>query len=102
MNGKYKPYSIHTDADGDIWAHSEALNLNFYRRGNRFWVKDSATGKWLNFLEAERAAHEKSKADRLAFQAEVETYNHERQARLSAESEARKLRVEIDRLRQSK
>lgn len=101
VDGKYEPYPIRTDASGDIWARSEALNMDFYRRGDRFWVKDSATGKWLNFLEAERAAHEKSKADRLTFQAEVETYNRER-PRLSAEAEARELRAEIDRLRQSK
>lgn len=91
VNGKYKPYPIHTDADGDIWAHSEALNLNFYRRGNRFWVKDSATGKWLNFLEAEKAAHE---AEKLACE--------EFQARISAEAQAHELRAEIDRLRQSR
>ena len=78
MNDKYEPYPTHTDADGDIWARSEALNLDFYKRGDRFWVKDSATGKWLNFLEAEKAAHEKSKADRLAYQAEVEAYNQMR------------------------
>ena len=102
VDGKYEQYPIHTNAGGDIWARSEELSLDFYRRGDRFWVKDSATGKWLNFLEAERAAHEKSKADRLAFQSEVETYNRERQARLSAEAEARELRAEIDRLRQSK
>ena len=65
-------------ADGDIWARSESLNLDFYKRGDRFWVKDSATGKWLNFLEAEKAAHEKSKANRLAYQAEVKTYNQMR------------------------
>ena len=65
-------------ADGDIWARSESLNLDFYKRGDRFWVKDSATGKWLNFLEAEKAAHEKSKADRLAYQAEVKAYNQMR------------------------
>ena len=72
VDGRYEPYPIHTDADGDIWAHSEALNLDFYMRGNRFWVKDSATGEWLNFLEAE-----------------VEARRWERQARLSAEAQVR-------------
>ena len=84
VDGKYEPYPIHTDTDGDIWAHSEALNLDFYMRGNRFWVKDSATGEWLNFLEAE-----------------VEARRWERQARLSAEAQVRELRAELDRLRQS-
>lgn len=102
VNGRYEPYPTHTDADRDIWARSETLNLDFYKRGDRFWVKDSATGKWLNFLEAEKAAHEKSKADQLAYKAEVEAYNRERQARISAEAQIRELRAEIDRLRQSK
>lgn len=91
VNGRYEPYPTHTDADGDIWARSETLNLNFYKRGDRFWVKDSATGKWLNFLEAEKAAHE---AEKLAYE--------EFKARISAEARVRELRAEIDRLRQSK
>ncbi len=91
VNGKYKPYPTHTDANGDIWARSETLNLDFYKRKDRFWVKDSATGKWLNFLEAEKAAHE---AEKLAYE--------EFKARISAEAQVRELRAEIDRLRQSK
>ena len=112
VDGKYEPYPIHTDADGDIWAHSEALDLDFYMRGNRFWVRDSATGEWLNFLEAELAAHEITKlahdmerqaheATRLAYEAEVEARRRERQARLSAEAQVRELRAELDRRRQS-
>ena len=91
VNGKYEPYPTHTNADGDIWARSETLNLDFYKRGDRFWVKDSATGKWLNFLEAEKAAHE---AEKLA--------HEEFKTRISAEAQVRELRAEIDRLRQSK
>ena len=98
VNGKYKPYPTHIDADGDIWARSEALNLDFYKRGDRFWVKDSATGKWLNFLEAEKAAHE---AEKLAHEAE-KLAHEEFKARISAEAQVRELRAEIDRLRQSK
>ena len=126
VDGKYEPYPIHTDADGDIWAHSEALDLDFYMRGNRFWVRDSATGEWLNFLEAELAAHEVTKlahdmerqaheatrlaheqerqaheSTRLAHEAEVEARRRERQALLSTEAQVRELRAELDHLRQS-
>ena len=123
VDGQYEPYPVHTDADGDIWAHSEALNLDFYMRGNRFWVKDSATGEWLNFLEAELAAHEITKlahdmerqahestrlaheqerqaheATRLAHEAEVEAHEQERQAheatRLAHEAEVEARRRE--------
>ena len=77
VDGRYEPYPIHTDADGDIWAHSEALNLDFYMRGNRFWVKDSATGEWLNFIEAEVEAHEVTK---LAHEATSLAHDKERQS----------------------
>ena len=112
VDGRYEPYPIHTADDGDIWAHSEALNLDFYMRGDRFWVRDSATGEWLNFLEAELAAHEVTKmardmerqaheTTRLAHEAEVEARSRERQALLSTEAQVRELRAELDRLRQS-
>ena len=102
VDGRYEPYPIHTSADGDIWARSQALNLDFYMRENRFWVRDSATGEWLNFLEAELAAHEVTKlaydmerqaheTTRLAHEAEVEAHERERQAheatRLAHEAE---------------
>ena len=105
VDGRYEPYPVHTDADGDIWAHSEALNLDFYMRGNRFWVKDSATGEWLNFIEAEVEAHEVTKLahdmERQAHEATRLAHDMERQARLSAEAQMRELRAELDRLRQS-
>ena len=77
VDGRYEPYPIHTDADGDIWAHSEALDLDFYMRGNRFWVKDSATGEWLNFIEAEVEAHEVTK---LVHEATSLAHDRERQS----------------------
>ena len=105
VDGRYEPYPIYTSADGDIWARSEALNLDFYMRGDRFWVMDSATGEWLNFLEAELAAHEVTKMardmERQAHETTRLAYDMERQARLSAEAQARELRAELDRLRQS-
>ena len=105
VDGRYEPYPIHTSADGDIWAHSQALNLDFYMRGDRFWVRDSATGEWLNFLEAELAAHEVTKMardmERQAHETTRLAHERERQARLSAEAQARELRAELDRLRQS-
>ena len=109
VDGRYEPYPIHTDADGDIWAHSEALDLDFYMRGDRFWVRDSATGEWLNFIEAEVEAHEVTKlaheatslahdrerqsheVTRLAYEAEIEAHDRERQSheltRLAHEAE---------------
>ena len=89
VEGEYEPYKLHTAPNGDIWSHSEALNLDFYWRGERFWVKNPVTGEWLNFLEAELEAHEETKS----------AYQQEREARLAAEAELEQLHAELDRLR---
>ena len=98
VNGRYEPYPIHTSVDGDIWAHSEALNLDFYMRGNRFWVRDSATGEWLNFLEAELAAHEVTK---LAHEATRLAHDRERQAHEVTKLAHEATRLAHDRERQA-
>ncbi len=57
VDGEYRRYELFTDESGDQWSHSDALGLNFYyRTDGRFWVKDSETNEWLNFLSAEREA----------------------------------------------
>ena len=89
VGGAYEPYEVWIDEAGDLWGHSDALNLDFYWRGERFWVRDSATGEWLNFLEAELAAHEVTRA----------AHRREREARLAAEARARRLQAELDRAR---
>ena len=52
-------------------------------------MRDSATGEWLNFLEAELAAHEVTR----------QAHRREREARLAAEERARRLQAELDRAR---
>ncbi len=117
VGGAYEPYEVRVDEDGNVWAHSDALNLDFYWRGERFWVRDSATGEWLNFLEAELAAHEATRAayevTRMAHEATTQAYEEsvraheatraahlrEREGRLAAEARARRLQAELDRAR---
>ena len=110
VGGAYEPYEVRVNEDEDLWAHSDALNLDFYWRGERFWVMDSATGEWLNFLEAELAAHEVTRqthevirqaheAELTAHEATRQAHRREREARLAAEARARRLQDELDRAR---
>ena len=93
LNGIYERYELHTEDNGDVWAHSEALGLDFYWRREdedvRFLVRDSDTGEWLNFLNAEVTARQAAEA--LA-QAELE-------ARREAEARNRELEAELEWLR---
>ena len=103
VGGAYEPYEVRVDEDGNLWGHSDALNLDFYWRGERFWVRDSATGEWLNFLEAELAAYEVTRqahGDAVrAHEATRSAHRREREARLAAEERARELQAELDRAR---
>ncbi len=122
VDGVYERYELHIEPNGDVWSHSEVLNLDFYWRGNRFWVKDAETGEWLNFLEAELEAHEVTRASlestRTAYQQEIEAaraahqqeleahevtrvaHQQEREARAAAEAQVEQLQAELERLRQ--
>ena len=85
VDGEYQHYELRADADGCIWAYSEALDLIFHwdpELAERFDVLDPATGKTIDQAEIEREA-------RLA----------EREARLAAESREQALLVELELLR---
>lgn len=64
VNGVYVPYPLHENEDGDIWARSEVLGIDFYwRNDRRIWMRDSVSGEWLYFLSAEHAARLAAEAD---------------------------------------
>ncbi len=116
--GEYQRYELHTEQDGSIWSHSEVLGLDFCRRTDgRFWVRNSATGQWLNFLDAEREAHiaiqtawhqeiearllerEVRREAEIRANREAEARQVEREARRAAEAQVQALQAEIERLR---
>ncbi len=97
VEGEYRRLELDTDADGGIWSHSEVLGLDFcYRADGRFWIRDSESGEWLNFLDAEREAHASTQIERLR---EREGRLREREARLRAEARVQSLEAELERLR---
>lgn len=64
VNGVYVPYPLHENEDGEVWAHSEVLDIDFYwRNDGRIWMRDSSSGEWLYFLSAEHAARLAAEAD---------------------------------------
>ena len=89
VDGEYERFETRVEENGDVWARSEVLGVDFYWRVGddgygEFLVRDSETGEWLGDLSEERAA-------RLAAE----------EARLAAEARARELEAELERLRRS-
>ena len=89
VDGEYERFETRVEADGDVWARSEVLGVDFYWRVGddgygEFLIRDSETGEWLGDLNEERTA-------RLAAE----------EARLAAEARARELEAELERLRRS-
>ena len=86
VDGEYVRFPLHTAANGDVWARSEVLGVDFYHRVEDgiswFLLRDSATGEWLGDAGEEREA-------RLL----------ERERRLAAEARNRELEAELERLR---
>ena len=93
VDGEYRPFVLHEDANGDVWSRSEVLGVDFVYRVEegypRFLLRDSSTGEWLYTLEEEQAARQAERAARLMEQA----------ARQAAEARADRLQAELDRLR---
>ena len=93
VDGQYRRLELHAEGNGDLWARSQVLGVDFVYRDEegyaRFLLRDAATGRWLHTLEEEQTAHAQTEADRQAEQA----------ARRTAEDRAQRLQAELDRLR---
>lgn len=82
VDGEYERFETRVEANGDVWARSDVLGMDFYWRVGEdgygeFLVRDSETGEWLGDLSEERTA------------------------RLAAEARAQELEAELERLRRS-
>lgn len=96
VDGEYERFETRVEANGDVWARSVALGVDFYWRigedgHGEFFVRDSEAGEWLGDLSEERAARAEAEVARLAAEAE----------RDAAEARARALEAELERLRGS-
>ena len=103
VDGEYEPMEMRLESDGSIWAHSDALNLDLWWTDGdlRYW--DPVKEEWLNtpeedrvgrLAEAARADAAEARADAAEERADAaeERAAEERNARLAAEAELRRLR----------
>ena len=78
VDGEYERLETRVvEANGDVWARSEVLGVDFYWRVGEdgfgeFLVRDSETGEWLGDLSEERAARFAAEARAEAAEAELE------------------------------
>ena len=83
VDGEYRRFELHTEANGDVWSRSEVLGVDFVYRAEgeipRFLLRDSATAQWLLTLEESEAARlaAEARADRL--QAELDSLRRQRE-----------------------
>ena len=95
VGGKYERFELHTEADGDVWSHSEVLGVDFYWREDDDGIgycllRDSETEEWLKTPGEEIVARQEAEA--YAREAEV----HAREAEVHArEAEERARGVEV-------
>ena len=89
VDGEYQRYELHTDADGDIWAHSALLDLDFRWDGDMFRVRDSVSGEDMRTLSEESEARLATEARAMAAEARA----------MAAEAQARAMAAELERLR---
>ncbi len=94
VDGEYVRFELHTEPNGDIWARSEALGLDFYYHAERdpldaFSLRDSATGEWLNTLSEEIVVRQAAEARAQEAEARAQ----------EAEARNQELQAELDRLR---
>ena len=86
----YRPYEVHTEADGSVTSYSELLGLIFsWDESGGFDLLDPETNRTIDQIVAERAA-------RLVAEARADA---ERNARLEAEAQLRALQEENEQLR---
>ena len=83
VDGEYRRFELHTEANGDVWSRSEVLGVDFVYHVEagfpRFLLRDSATGRWLFRLEDSEAARLEAEARAARLQAELDSLRRQRE-----------------------
>ena len=96
VNGAYERLEMRREADGSVWAHSDALNLDLWWIDGELRYWDPAQAMWLRDLEESEEALKESEEALRAAEARADA------AEARAESEAARraqLEAELRRLR---
>ena len=96
-DGSYHPIRIHRLADGSLWGHSRALNLDLCWEDGRLRWYDPAARRYLDTYDEAVDGWMAEQGARILAEAELDT---ERAARRAAELEAERLQEVIRRLRE--
>ena len=98
VDGEYHRLELRQESDGNVWGHSDALNLDLWWANNelRFW--DPVDERWILSHEEEHA-----RAEAQAIRAEHAENERDRQAaaRREAETELHRLRQRLAELKES-
>ena len=104
VDGEYERFEMWYEDDGDVWAHSDALNLDLWWRDGelRFW--DPVAGEWLLTQDEEHDGRLAERSGRLDAEARAAAERDgrlaERDARLAAEERIGQLEAEMRRMQQ--
>ena len=104
VDGEYQRFEMRYEDDGDVWAHSDALNLDLWWRDGelRFW--DTVAGEWLLTQDEEHDGRLAERSGRLDAEARATAERDgrlaERDARLAAEERIGQLEAEMRRMQQ--
>ena len=104
VDGEYERLEMRYEDNGDVWAHSDALNLDLWWRDGelRFW--DPVGGEWLLTQDEEHDgrldAEARAAAERQGRLTERQGRLAERDARLAAEERIAQLEAEMRRMQQ--
>ena len=73
VNGEYERLELHHESDGDVWAHSDALNLDLWWKDGelRFW--DPVAREWLLTQDEEQDGRLEERDGRLAAEARADS-----------------------------
>ena len=96
VDGEYVAYVLNTEPDGSVWSRSEVLNLDFIWDGEQFTIRDPLTSEIVDArvsVELERIRADVAESRAEAAESRVE---RERQARLEAEAQLRRLMEESE------
>lgn len=95
VEGEYQPVELTIEEDGMIWGYSPALDLCLCAKEGRLIYYDRKTGRYLQNITEERAAHLRTAAELDHAAAERDA---ERAARQASEAEVARLREQLHRL----
>ena len=103
LDGEYSPFMLNHEADGAVWAHSDALNLDLQWAAGRLRFYDPVEDRWLLSQEEEHvarmSAEERSDTEHAARMSAEERADAEHAARMSAEDRIAELEADLRRLR---